>query len=363
MENGLFSIITPTFNPGPKLAGTIDSVLSQKPDLFEYIIVDGGSTDETLDVIRSYGERIKWISEEDAGVYDAMNKGIGMATGNYLYFLGAGDHLRENVLEKVEVAIPNKPLIFVYGNVYLLATQEEYLGEVDEEIIRTDNICHQAIFYERSIFDVMGLYDLKYRLLADWAYNIRCFGDDRIQKVYLPEVIADYEGGGISMTGDANFRKDFPTRHDMETLSAAVAERDEALKDLSAQLAAKDGALGTLSLELAEKDRALKLLSAELTEKSRALELFSAELAEINKEVQSEAARQEERVAEISVRLQQSEGQLKKITNTLGWQLLTYYGPIKYKFLLPVYRLFGRDATETTETGSLRDNPNNGKAV
>jgi len=88
-----FSVITPTLNPGPKLEATINSVLSQNQKLFEYIIVDGGSTDETLNVIRKYGKRIKWVSKKDRGVYDAMNKGIKMARGDYLYFLGAGDHL------------------------------------------------------------------------------------------------------------------------------------------------------------------------------------------------------------------------------------------------------------------------------
>jgi hypothetical protein len=196
-----FSVITPTLNPGPKLEATINSVLSQNGDLFEYIIVDGGSTDETLSIVRKHGRRIKWISEKDRGVYDAMNKGIKMATGGYLYFLGAGDHLRENILEKIKKFISDEPLTFIYGNVYLVDERREYTGEFDEEKIRMGNICHQAIFYERTIFDVLGPYDLKYSLLADWALNIRCFADKRIQKIYVPEVVADYEGGGISITG------------------------------------------------------------------------------------------------------------------------------------------------------------------
>src|SRR5260221_9607043 len=94
------SVITPTLNPGPKLEATINSVLAQKAELFEYIIVDGGSTDETLSLVRKYGKRLTWVSKKDRGVYDAMNKGIKMARGDYLYFLGAGDHLRENILAK-----------------------------------------------------------------------------------------------------------------------------------------------------------------------------------------------------------------------------------------------------------------------
>ncbi len=204
-----FSIITPTLNPGPKLEETINSVLSQNKKLFEYIVIDGGSTDGTLETLRKYGRKIKWISEPDSGVYDAMNKGIAKAKGEYLYFLGAGDHLRENILERIEKIIPDERLTFIYGNVYLVNDKVEYLGEVDEEKIVTWNICHQAIFYERTIFNVMGRYDLKYRLLADHAFNIKCFADKRIRKIYVDEVIADYEGGGISTGIDTNFMRDF----------------------------------------------------------------------------------------------------------------------------------------------------------
>jgi glycosyltransferase involved in cell wall biosynthesis len=204
-----FSVITPTLNPGPKLEATINSVLSQNEELFEYIIVDGGSTDETLNVIRKYGKRIKCVSKKDRGVYDAMNKGIKMARGDYLYFLGAGDHLRENILEKVEKELPDEPLTFVYGNVYVVNIKSEYLGEFDDDKLAKLNICHQAIFYERTIFEVIGKYDLRYRLLADYAFNLKCFADQRIRRLYVDEVIADFEGGGISTGTDMNFIKDF----------------------------------------------------------------------------------------------------------------------------------------------------------
>ncbi len=207
------SVITPTLNPGPKLEATINSVLAQKAELFEYIIVDGGSTDETLSMVRKYGKRINWVSKKDRGVYDAMNKGIKMARGDYLYFLGAGDHLRENILAKVEKELPAEPLTFVYGNVYVVNTKSEYLGEFDDDKLAKLNICHQAIFYERTIFDVIGKYDLRYSLLADYAFNLKCFADKRIRRIYLDEVIADFEGGGISTGTDMNFIRDFVTNN------------------------------------------------------------------------------------------------------------------------------------------------------
>ncbi len=198
MRQKLFSIITPTYNCGPKIEKTIDSVLTQDEDLFELLIVDGASTDETLSIIGKYGDRIKLVSEKDKGVYDAMNKGIDLASGKYLYFLGAGDRMRANVLRKIEKLMPDKPLAFVYGNVYWMDQAIIYSGEFDRSRLKTQNICHQAIFYERAIFDVMGKFELKFKVLADYVFNIKCFGDDRIDKRYIDYVIASFEGGGLS---------------------------------------------------------------------------------------------------------------------------------------------------------------------
>jgi len=204
-----FSIITPTLNPGPKLEETINSVLAQKKDLFEYIIIDGGSTDDTLSIIKRYSGQIHSLSESDDGVYEAMNKGIEMASGDYLYFLGAGDLLRKDVLEKIGKMIPDRHTIFLYGNAYHVAEKRELGGRFHEARIARTNICHQAIFYERCVFHVMGKYDLKYNVLADHAFNIKCFGEERIEKLYVDEVIADYEGDGLSVRErDLNFIKD-----------------------------------------------------------------------------------------------------------------------------------------------------------
>lgn len=208
MPAKLFTIITPTLNPGRKLEETINSVLSQRESLFEYIIIDGGSTDGTLETIRRYGGRIKFVSEGDKNVYDAMNKGLEVASGEYLYFLGAGDVLRKGVLERIETSIPDKHPAFVYGNVFLLDRKKKYAGKFGKAKIARTNICHQAIFYERSIFELVGKFDLKYNLLADHAFNIKCFGDERIHKAYVDELIADYEGCGISRGTDPNFIKD-----------------------------------------------------------------------------------------------------------------------------------------------------------
>lgn len=207
MTRKRFSIITPTFNPGPRLEETISSVLAQNEELFEYIIVDGCSTDRTLDTVKKYGGRIKWVSEKDSGAYDAMNKGIALASGEYFYFLGAGDCLRPNILEKIDKEIPKGNLVFIYGNAYRKDRGRIYDGEFDEAKLILRNICHQAIFYEATIFDLIGEYDLKYEVWADYVFNIRCFGDSRIKKIYLKDIIADYQGDGISRNTDPIFIK------------------------------------------------------------------------------------------------------------------------------------------------------------
>lgn len=207
----LFSVITPTYNSGSKLETTIQSVLAQDSSLFEYIIVDGGSTDNTLSLIEKYRDQLKFKTEPDEGVYDAMNKGIDMASGKYLMFLGAGDRLRANVLRQISEELPGGPLNFVYGNVFWVKEGTTYGWEFSErDLIHHKNICHQAIFYERKIFDLLGGYETRYKTLADFALNLKCFGNRSITRKYINRVIADYEGGGVSQSeSDPVFMHDF----------------------------------------------------------------------------------------------------------------------------------------------------------
>lgn len=211
MKQALFSVIIPSYNCGRKLEATIESVLSQPPGLYELIVVDGGSTDGTLGVLGKFAGRLKYVSEPDQGVYDAMNKGVALATGRYVFILGGGDRLRDGVLGRVAGLLPDAPS-FVYGDAYLERHDVTMGGAAERaDFIRT-NICQQAIFYERTIFEMLGGFDLRYRVYADWAFNMKCFADPRLGKVYLGMTVADFEGWGISDTqADARFVKDFPS--------------------------------------------------------------------------------------------------------------------------------------------------------
>lgn len=198
MEQKLFSVIIPAFNPGPKIEKTLSSVLSQDDSLFECIVVDGGSTDDTLDFLATTAGKITVSSEKDQGVYDAMNRGIELATGKYLYFIGAGDSLKPGILAKLQSILPQDEFSFVYGNVYMVEKGVVYDGEFNKAKLKKRNICQQAIFYERKIFEVMGEFETRFRVLADHAFNLKCFWNPRIQKQYVAYLIANYEGGGIS---------------------------------------------------------------------------------------------------------------------------------------------------------------------
>jgi glycosyltransferase involved in cell wall biosynthesis len=194
----LVSIIMATFNAAKVLERGIHSVLEQTYKNIEFIIVDGGSTDATLDIIRKYDDRIDyWISEKDEGVYDAFNKGIDIANGDWLFFLGADDSLaNDSVLQRFF----SKPIDseLLYGNVLWGEGGEIVAGEFFPEKFYSQNICQQAIFYNKNLFERIGKFDLKYRLVADWVLNMKAFGLKTIKPVYFDTVVAVYSLGGMS---------------------------------------------------------------------------------------------------------------------------------------------------------------------
>ncbi|HEX5322753.1 MAG TPA: glycosyltransferase family 2 protein [Capsulimonadaceae bacterium] len=213
MEETFFSIIVPTYNCAAKIEATILSVIDQREAPYELIVMDGLSQDDTLSIVRKYAEqspdKIRWVSQKDAGVYDAMNKGIDLSRGKYLYFLGAGDQLRPGVLPQIAGAAPKQGPALLYGGTFWVDSQTEYKGLCSKEQLAVSSLCHQSIFYERSVFALVGRYELKYRTNADWALNIKCFGDSRIEKIFVDTIVADYEGGGMSATTfDPEFTRD-----------------------------------------------------------------------------------------------------------------------------------------------------------
>ncbi len=212
-KNGkLISIIIATYNCGRKIEETLQSIFSQDSDLFELIIIDGVSTDDTLEYIKKCKNDLTLISEKDEGIYDAFNKGIDLSKGEYIYFIGAGDRLKPDILRQIKNFLPLKTPAFVYGKCYFVKRKTLNGKKFTSERFIRDNLCQQGIFYHRTIFDLIGKFDTQYKALADWFLNLRCFLNDKITKQYIDFVIADYEEDGLSseIKHDRTFMRKFP---------------------------------------------------------------------------------------------------------------------------------------------------------
>ena len=208
------SIITPTLNAEKNIRDCILSVAGQHYKNIEHIIIDGGSTDGSLEIVRNLKEEypfIRWVSEKDGGIYEGMNKGIDIAQGDWIYFLGSDDAFyNDKVLEDVFVdrqkTVANAD--FVYGNVLWGGTGKVYDGIFDMAKLYRRNICHQAIFVRKDLFKRTGRFNTDYRVLADWYFNALCFIDPQVRKTYIDLLIAKYSAAGLSSRKDDMFLKE-----------------------------------------------------------------------------------------------------------------------------------------------------------
>ena len=201
----LLTIIIPTYNADATLECALQTVFSNFGKEVELIVVDGNSTDATKDILKKYKDKIeKVISEKDGGIYDAMNKGVALATGKYIYFLGADDELLtsfENL--KSYLTYDNKIL---YGNVIKSPQNLIYDYEFDLKKILKHNICHQSIFYPSSVFKEFK-FSTKYKLMADYKLNLEIWASKNYQFKYIDLIVAKYNTNGLSGTvKDNRFR-------------------------------------------------------------------------------------------------------------------------------------------------------------
>lgn len=194
----MISIIIPTYNSAKTINRCLDSIITQTNKDCEVLVMDGVSKDDTLSLVQSYNDsRIHIYSEPDKGIYDAMNKGIKRAKGDWLYFLGSDDYLyAPDVLEKVAKELTPEYKI-VYGEVEAPHLSSEYRGMWYPQMMEY-NRCHQAIFYHKSIFEKYDVYDLSYRVYADHMFNLQCFWEHHVPAKYIDVVIAYYSDGGAS---------------------------------------------------------------------------------------------------------------------------------------------------------------------
>jgi len=195
-----YSIITVNYNNKDGLEMTIKSVLGQTCKDFEYIIIDGGSTDGSVEVIKKYATQIDyWVSEPDKGVYNAMNKGIKKATGHYLNFMNSGDTYHSTSALETIAGLHSDDDIIIGGYYESTRGIAHVIPPQDVTLLTLlkFTINHQATFLKRKLFD-KRLYDENYIIMADAKFNFQSIILDNCSVKITEDVIADYDTNGIS---------------------------------------------------------------------------------------------------------------------------------------------------------------------
>lgn len=207
----MISIITATFNSAKTLKDTIQSVLRQTNKDFEYLIIDGGSTDETIDIVKSYESefsgRLKWVSEKDQGIYDAMNKGIKMASGDVVGILNSDDYFTsDDILQTVDNAFKSHEIDAIYGDIHFIrdGNPQKCVRYYSSRMFRPFWLrfgfmpAHPSFYCKREIFDKAGLYSLDYKIGADYEMMVRLFKRHKIKSLYVNKNFVTMRTGGAS---------------------------------------------------------------------------------------------------------------------------------------------------------------------
>ena len=214
------SIITATYNSGMTLCDTIESVLRQSYGQIEHVIVDGGSNDNTLDIIREfepqYKGRLKWISEKDRGIYDAMNKGIALATGDVIGILNSDDfYTSDNVVEILARTLEETGSDAVYGDIHFIDDRDlcRCVRYYSSKGFRRWKMrlgwmpAHPSFYCRKAIYEKYGNFDTSYKIGADFENLLRFIFVHRIQIVYVPIDCVTMRTGGASTQGFKSHRQ------------------------------------------------------------------------------------------------------------------------------------------------------------
>ena len=209
------SIITIVFNDVKNIEKTIISIRDQKIKDLEYIIIDGGSTDGTVEILKQYNDAISyWDSESDKGIVDAFNKGIKKATGDIIGLVNSGDFLEPDTLKKVSEVFESGNADIVYGNMqYWTEKQKEYIYKADHRLLaRFMSLNHPAVFVRKEIYNQYGLFDDTYKVAMDYDLMLRFYSEGARFK-YIDSVLSNMALGGVSdLNWQLAYRESFNIR-------------------------------------------------------------------------------------------------------------------------------------------------------
>lgn len=205
------SIITVNFNNAEGLQRTIKSVLEQQYENLEFIVIDGNSTDSSLQVIKEYEANItQWISEPDTGAYNAMNKGISLAKGKYVLFLNSGDYFyASEVLKENNFNFSESDLICF--DIEVLGSGKSFIKKHPDELrlsyLFNKTFAHQSTLIKRTLFDRVGFYDESLKIVADWKFFIHATVHFRCTYKAVHNVLSVYNLDGMSATAKGTFTR------------------------------------------------------------------------------------------------------------------------------------------------------------
>lgn len=217
-----FSIVTVCFNSEKTITRTIESVLNQKFKNYEYIIVDGASKDNTINIVKSYETkfegRLRYISEPDKGIYDAFNKGVRMSTGKYVWIVNSDDYIEPNALEEL-ATITTK---YSKEDAPVISAAMNFITEIQSKVIKssakrvdyayktdTMGVTHPATLVPKMVYEVVGFYDDQYKIIGDIDWFHRAYGL-KTPILFIDNVITNMVCGGIST--QYNFKRSYRDR-------------------------------------------------------------------------------------------------------------------------------------------------------
>lgn len=211
------SIVTATFNSEKTLKQTLDSVLSQTYLDYEHIIIDGLSSDSTMQIVKEYESKyngkLKYISEKDKGIYDAMNKGIKLATGEVIGILNSDDiYANENVLSTIASTFEKNKCDATYGNLIFMDAETMKIPQriwksAHGKIKNGWHPAHPTLYVNKEVYNKIGLFNLEFRIAADYDFMLRMMLDKDIKLQYIDEYIVYMRHGGTSTDGMKGYIK------------------------------------------------------------------------------------------------------------------------------------------------------------
>lgn len=205
----LFTIITPSFNSKATISCTLESVLNQTVQDYEYLIIDGGSTDGTVELLKEYMDKfsgkMKYWSEKDNGIYDAMNKGILKAKGKIIGIINSDDWYEKDALENVINSDTSEECLIFHGMMRTIDAsngKEIRTAIYNADYLKDAMINHPTVFVKKKVYEEFGIFDCNYKYGADYELMIRFYRSGRVKFIPIYRILANFRTGGASSSID-----------------------------------------------------------------------------------------------------------------------------------------------------------------